>query len=842
MATTIQTPPSTWLQSAWIHDLLQKLDPAVLNEVQAAFARWDQSDLERAAAEAALRDLINTQGFIASAQTQQPFPGVSVEVAQKLVQAAYAAQWGALLMAWDFLRHIPFSALSSRPAVRDEAIRLIFQRLDHWGEKMADKIQQIRRNPFWLIQLDRGTLQELMPKITDSKQLRSTWMKFLVKAWRRAPDREPTQFGVQYHWAAVLATLMDAQEQGHTYVMLRHARQPQLAAKTLDSIRHYCQAPQAIDDVVREWVREVARLSTRDDSPILRQYGIAVSPGPTPQYESAEWKWLFHGEYDLSQQFIHRLQRRPYPWPAAGDQILAQGYVDAQGHSHQLDPMQARAIRFLYTTPFGILAAPPGMGKTTVIGLLHRIAQHDPLLQPSEFVVATPTGRAARVAAAAIATVSGPLMTPAATAHSWVATANAVAIAQSQPLRNIMAPLLGEGFLIVDEAFATDAGILGALTFRFGESGRFLLVGDPDQLLPVMGGAPAFDLWQLASALSPQAATTGSPAPLPKVLAQVPPLPWDPVRTLAVNHRSVPIIVDNARALWHDPLIDPQTAQPLRDPQSQALVYAQHQWDAQAFPRLDFPNPDTMVADLLDAVQAWEQTARAQGQSSVEAWHVMTWRRADARWLNQQIRQRLFPQAAHTLRPFMLQERIVQIRNDYQVGLRNGEFGIITACDDKKQQITADFGWGAAVTVSFTYARHQWASAYATTVHKAQGGEWQQAAFVNLPKVWVTDQLAALSPDEQAEPDLAEALQAQNTLLPAVARRVVYVAWTRAKTTMRFYSLDLDAVLTQLTRTGQTARQTKEGRRTRVQSLVAKAMRQGAFPPPPGAGGTIHIP
>ncbi len=806
----------------WVNALFRALDPQVHPEAIEAFQRWKSSDEEWAAAEGALRDLINTQGFIASAQTVQGFPGIAEATAEALVQAAFSAQWMEVLREWEFLRHISSPVMPSKRLTREFDLRTMFQGLDRWGEKMTNKLQRIRENPFWLIQLDKSTLQELMPTVQDPRELRMHWMTFLRKAWHKAPDRDELQFRTHLRWAAVLATLLDAQDHGHTYVSLRHKTRQDWVTNTLNTIRHYSEEPHAADDAVREWVREVAKISARDDSPIMRTYGVRLTPASNAQYETVQWQWLFRGEYELSEQFIRRMQRPAYPWPSAGDAILAQGYTDDHGNHYALDPMQQEAIRFLYTAPFGILAAPPGVGKTTVIGMLHRIALQDPEISPESFIVATPTGRSARVASEHIDVLSGPLATPVATAHSWVSTANAIAQRNQQSLDGVMASLLGEGFLVVDEAFATDAGILGALTYRFGGRGRLLLIGDPDQLLPMSGGAPAFDLLQAVE----------------QGLANRQ-IPFNPMRTLNIVHRSVPEIITNAQALWHDPLVDSATGKIITDPQTQEPVYAQHQWNPHTFPRLNFSNPEALVEDLISTICDWEAEAKANQQSSVVAWHVMTWRTIEARWLNEQIRTRLFPETTTSLMPFVVGERIVQNHNDYQVGLRNGEFGIVTAVSAKGQAITADFGHGKLVTLSLMYVRKRWQPAYVTTVAKAQGGEWHKVAFVHLPKPWVHEQIKATMPKEYLSDEESANQEIKDSQLND--RRVLYVAWTRGKTLVRFYAMEPESLIERLTRSLDAPRRSKGKRRTRLMNFVRSRLNDGALPPASGSGGSITI-
>lgn len=850
MATTTQ------LLLPWMQTLLDYIADHAASDhgnAMAACDQWMTHPEQLPAIERTLVDLVDIPGFLAAAEMQQNPPGISLELAHVFIDAALAVQLAALHIDWQFL----LQAKTPHVHLTSADLLDIYHQLDRWDETLANKVNVIRQNPFWLMQLDRDALMQFMPKVA-ARDLRKQWMRFLNQAWRCAPDKDYLQYTTGKRYATVLAVLLNAYDHGHTYVTIRNDRNPGDAGFTLQGVRELTQlgthhsTTTPSDAVIREWIHDLCRFSAREDSPILRSYGLYQTTSGDNTLERVQWMWLYRGESTLADQFVDRLKRPAYPWPAVGDAILNAGYVDAAGQHHDLDPLQKDAIRFLYTTPFGILAAPPGTGKTTVIGILHAIARQDPLLNPPDadpdhpphgFLVAAPTGRAARVVGQSIAQISQPLQRPAATAHSFVATANGMARTQGF-LRGILAPWIGDGFLIVDEAFATDAGILGALAYRVGLSGRFLLVGDPDQLLPVAGGAPAYDMFLAAEK-----------AVAARQLAQ------SPIRHLGIVHRSVTTIANNARALWADPEIDGHTGQPRQDPRTHEPVIAHHQWDASSFPALSYPShdPQDVVNDLTHTVQQWQMEAAQAHIPPTTFWHVITWRRHDARLLNAAIRAALFPQAP-SLQSFVVGDRIVQTHNDYRIGswgLRNGEFGIVTAVTQRT--VTADFGQPEPITVSLRYAHRFWHYAYATTTHKAQGGEWHRVAFVNLPKTWVEDQLKArdLLPHDSAEEDKdpldhwdgpnihdvsTSRTSTQTQQLYHMARRVWYVGWTRAKESLYYYSLTPEDDIRAITRTpNRGKRLNKEGRRTRLASFIDYLLKQGGLPNQPGTGAKKHL-
>ena len=72
-------------------------------------------------------------------------------------------------------------------------------------------------------------------------------------------------------------------------------------------------------------------------------------------------------------------------------------------------------------------------------------------------------------------------------------------------------------------------------------------------------------------------------------------------------------------------------------------------------------------------------------------------------------------------RPYAEGDRVLALRNDYQVGILNGTLGTITSIDDTNNTINVRTDDQRTVTVPFDYAERNLTYGYATTIHKAQG-------------------------------------------------------------------------------------------------------------------------
>lgn len=750
----------------WTDYVIAEIPPTFKAVIQQSFARWMADNDMWAWVVQALRDGRNLRAFQRQLLDDSVHWGLPPDAVGALISASINYQIKGLYNSWRFLVKSPVKKID---------LPDILYAMDSWFGAVPNIIGQVRANPYLLIQADTDILPSIFPDI-DPKKRRKAWLQWLHERWAHAPHHDPHKREQWRKWAAVLAVLLDRYEgRGDTYVYLRHPKAyDNLVRPTFDSLREYLNQPSLSDDEARQIIYDAVELCEDKDTPVNKSYGIIRSKDD--QYERIAWMWIYQGERAVADQVLARTTAASYDWPDVGDAIIQRGYSPFGSNTYApFDLDQQKAIRHAYTRPVSMIAAPPGTGKTAVIWALHEIASHDPSLQQSGFFVMTPTGRAARVVNQRVPNMA----TPAATLHSRVAL---LLSDESRGGTNLFPEQLNGGFVIVDESFMADAGILGALVRRMGSGGRLVLVGDPDQLLPVSGGCPALDIFMAVQEAAADSLILPS---------------QNPVVSLRINHRSVPAIPHNARALLRDPELDPN-GQVVTD-SSGSIVIAQHQWDAQAFPQGQLPaDPEKVFGFLANAVLTWEH-GRPTRTPSETVWHVVTPRRAAADHLNRLLRNAIFP---HQNAPWVVGERVVQLKNDYLlqgVGLRNGDFGHITEVHDDGR-LTAVFASGE-FTVNDVYANKNWGYGYATTIHKAQGGEWPFVAMVEWPTQWCND----------GEPD-----SAGEELDFFRERRHFYTAWTRARDCMVFCSPHATEALEEVQRPLNTKRQSNGKRKTRV--------------------------
>ena len=454
-------------------------------------------------------------------------------------------------------------------------------------------------------------------------------------------------------------------------------------------------------------------------------------------------------------QRLARLAAQPPACTAPELAALAPLFTALFPHARDGD-LQARAAALSLSQSLLLVSGGPGTGKTTTITrvllLLVAQAQHAGR-PPPRIALAAPTGRAAErmaqslgLATAALrgidgvdATLIDALPGEARTLHRLLGT-----IPQSPNFRHDAVQPLPFDVVVVDEASMVDLPLMCKLVEAVADGARLLLLGDRDQLPSVeagdvlaaiddaAGGDTALPPRQVGL-LAPLLGGVDAPTAQDEFAATVPPLAGHRVRLQRGYRQSealdlAPLATafrdgdaDNALALlrtgklagvhFHEDVLDPLSG-PLRAP----LLAA---WQA--------------LADTQDPAVALALAARVRLLTAVREGPQ------GARLLNARIEESLA--GAH--HPVYFHGRLLLItENSYRHDLFNGDIGVClteSVSDGRVARPGRCVAWFAgAGTDASLRAFHPSAlpaheGAFALTVHKAQGSEFEQV-WLQLPR------------------------------------------------------------------------------------------------------------
>lgn len=388
--------------------------------------------------------------------------------------------------------------------------------------------------------------------------------------------------------------------------------------------------------------------------------------------DGAVYKWnLYHAEVKCGE--VIRAKMASYLKPVAKKDIDKAREDLEEEKEYTISDMQYQAVCTALSNPISIITGGPGTGKSTIIDLIVRSwCRHHPA---NQIALAAPTGKASR----RMFDITGK---PASTIHrllSLTSAGNDSGDPNSEPRGKISHKLV-----IIDEASMLDITLAAKVLTSLSNEARVVFVGDIDQLPPIGPGNFFRDL------------VSSHRVPTVK---------------LDLSFRQHGSIAINAQKINNG-----KTAKDYE--QDDTFVW--HNVGKEII-------RDTVVREYLKAVQTFGvdncvliTPMREKTSTAVNS-------------LNAEIQEMLNPKARTTTvvstsrGELRLHDRVMQITNDWENDICNGDMGrIITWNDeDKTAEILFDSGARKEYTVKQLFA--QIVLAYAMTVHKMQGSECKAA-------------------------------------------------------------------------------------------------------------------
>lgn len=393
-----------------------------------------------------------------------------------------------------------------------------------------------------------------------------------------------------------------------------------------------------------------------------------------------------------------RLAALDVPSPVAGEDRI-DSMLEALAAPAEVDSLQRKAMRTALTRRLAIVTGGPGTGKTTTMARL--LVAFLRLSPDARVAIAAPTGKAAARLAQALGAQVARLDPEGALAGRLPAGGMTVHRLLGLPGgdRGPSAGVQGHDLLIVDEASMLDLELARALVESIPEGARLVLAGDRDQLASVEAGAVFAEA--CASALQAvvrlernyrQSAAPGLAAFAgwlrDRWQDRAAPMPADCDAVTIASRASVAAVADQALAAWL--------------PALEAIACG---------------DPPRRIVAAFDRHRVL--CALREGSSGAGA-------------INSAIASRIRRCAGASPGATWYAGRIVMVtRNRPELGLFNGDVGI--CLPDGTGALAVAFDAGEALRWQPLRQMPAHEDAFAITVHKSQGSEFDTVALVPAP-------------------------------------------------------------------------------------------------------------
>ncbi|WP_032114082.1 ATP-dependent RecD-like DNA helicase [Candidatus Paracaedibacter symbiosus] len=375
---------------------------------------------------------------------------------------------------------------------------------------------------------------------------------------------------------------------------------------------------------------------------------------------------LYYAEKGIAEN-LQKLQSIPVPWTPIDLHLALQIVEEKNGIS--LSTSQKQALTKALSSKVTIITGGPGVGKTT---LLRSILQ---ILEASQMTLAlcAPTGRAAKRMFEATGF-------EAKTIHRLLN----INPETGSFTHNDSNPLSCD-VVIVDEVSMVDIPIMHALLKAVPSHAALILVGDQDQLPSVGPGQVLADFIASSSIPFIHLTETFRQAASSKIISVA----------QSINKGIMPLLKGYGA-------------------------------DSDFF-FIEVEEPEQAMKTIVDLVQ--KRLPNKLGYSPLTDIQVlcpMTRGFIGTRTLNIELQKALNPPTENSLQKFgswySVGDKVMQIENNYQKEVYNGDIGIIQKIDLEENEVTIDFE-GKILTYDF-HELDEIILAYAMTIHKSQGSEY----------------------------------------------------------------------------------------------------------------------
>ncbi len=414
---------------------------------------------------------------------------------------------------------------------------------------------------------------------------------------------------------------------------------------------------------MEELSERAAQLLRVDEAKVTRAIRSATNSGYLVQEQDAVFPMLLHRAEERTAKKVELLLKKGERHLNKEKLMKALHHVEKR-HDIEFDEKQRHAVVSAILNPVTILTGGPGTGKTLCVNGMIELADELGM----KYVLCAPTGRAAK-------RLSEVSEREAKTIHRLLEFDPNSGMFR----RNADDPIEAE-LVIVDEVSMVDVQIFDALMEAISPLAQLVLVGDVDQLPSVGPGQVLRDLIESKTVTTVRLSTIFRQAEESSII----------MNYHRINHGDTPQFADDFN------FIDAETPEEIQS----HIVGLCSTVLPQNF-RYD-PLTDIQVLSPMNNGVTGVRDLNKKLQHVLNGHSTVCWQGSE--------------------RKFLLNDKVMQLRNNYDKEVYNGDIGKVIGYDKEDGKIFVSF-YGKRAEYTFEEL-DQVTLAYATTIHKSQGNEF----------------------------------------------------------------------------------------------------------------------
>ena len=427
---------------------------------------------------------------------------------------------------------------------------------------------------------------------------------------------------------------------------------------------------------------------------------------PRPLVLDADDRLYLNRLFDAERRVAERMRTlaaAPLPPPAALDAVLASLFDDAGSR-------QAAAARVAATRRLCIVTGGPGTGKTTLAARIVALLVHLDLANPRRIALAAPTGKAATRLQESMATQLADLAGKVPALAGYAPSTSTIHRLLSDARSNSRLPV---DALVVDECSMVDLSLMQRIAGELPADIRLILLGDAAQLSSVQPGAVFADL--CAAGRERAAELCGSFVELTESHR------FDAGG--GIGRLAAAVVAGDARTAIAALREDAGDGLELRALPDAAAVdqLARRYATEQCAPRIEALRDGAAATSPFPALRVL--CAHRNGPFGADRFNAL---------VERCLREHGVVEADE---PHYVGRPLIVTRNDPQTGLANGDTGVVVDHDGKRRvwfpELDEPGGGERFLVAPARLPEHE--SVFALNVHRAQGSEYDEVAFIPGP-------------------------------------------------------------------------------------------------------------